>query len=660
MSGAPDARLGFRADINGLRALAVLAVLAYHFGIPPFRSGFTGVDVFFVISGYLMTGIILGRLERGTFSVLGFYLDRARRIIPALAVLIAAVLVLGYAILLPADYIRLSKDAASSALFASNLLYWNASGYFDTGVEQKWLLHTWSLSVEWQFYLLYPLLLVAAVKLAPRPRLAPILAVAALLSFALMAALSLSRPSSGFFLLPPRAWEMLAGGLVFLAPALSGKASRAAQIAGLALILVSAVAFDPVSWPDGWALAPVLGAALVILAGRSDSRITGNPVMAWVGLNSYSIYLWHWPVAVLLKRSVHVHDPLWIAGGVAVSLVLGHLSWRFVERLAQPATRAPHIHTRRIALDWRTHLAFAVPVVLLAGISGAVWKARGLPQRFSAEVQAAAAEAEPRIVPGAFDCFARGRGLPEPCVLGPARTPVRATLLGDSHADSQIEGFLAAIPAGMSGGVGFNAYSACPPVLGARPAYPDGSQCQAFLARYLEPFTRPHREPLVLVGSWVTYVENPALLFPGGSATPNAADFTANLVRSSCRLAAAGPTYMVLPTPQFDFAVAETLQYRLIADPKAPDIAIPVAEHLARHRQVIAALRQASAQCGVKLLDPTPYLCPRGQCMGSIRHIATIRDRSHLTNYGASLITPMFAPVFAPIVAGAQPAQAPR
>jgi peptidoglycan/LPS O-acetylase OafA/YrhL len=647
MSDAVQSRLGFRADINGLRAFAVLAVLAYHFGVPPFASGFTGVDVFFVISGYLMTGIILGRLGKGSFSVPGFYLDRARRIIPALLVLIAAVLALGYAILLGDEYILLSKDAASSALFASNLLYWMSSGYFDAGVEQKWLLHTWSLSVEWQFYLLYPLLLVALVRFAPRRRLAAILAGLALLSFALTVALSRTDANAGFFLLPPRAWEMLAGGLVFLAPPLDGRTARAAQLGGLALIAASAVALRSPGWPNGWTLVPVLGTALVILAGRTGSRITGNPAMAWIGLNSYSIYLWHWPVAVLLKRSAHVGDPLWIAGALALSFLLGHLSWRFVEPIARPRTDRPHIHTAAIRFDWRAHLAFAVAVVLVVGASAAVWKLRGLPQRFSPEVQAAAAAAAPTVVPGAMPCFGRGYGMPEPCVLGPATSPLLATMIGDSHADSQLAGFLAAVPPGRRGGVGFQAYASCPPILGVGLANPNGSRCQAFVERYLTPFTRPHAEPLVLVGSWVTYIEEPKLRFAGHSNTAGGKEFLANLVSSSCKLAAAGPTYIVLPTPQFDFGVAETLQYRMIADPDAPDIAIPLADHLRRQAEVIAALRTAERSCGVRLLDPTPYLCPAGRCMGSIRHRATVRDRSHLTDLGSSLLTPMFAPVFA-------------
>lgn len=175
----------FRQDINGLRALAVLIVVLFHFGIPYAQGGFVGVDVFFVISGYLMTGIIVRRLETGKFSLLGFYLDRARRIIPALAALCGVLLLLGGLWLLPTEYRLLGKHVASSISFLSNAVFWLESGYFDLESHQKWLLHTWSLSVEWQFYLLYPLLLLGVFRLCRANTVRWLVLAATLLSFAL-------------------------------------------------------------------------------------------------------------------------------------------------------------------------------------------------------------------------------------------------------------------------------------------------------------------------------------------------------------------------------------------------------------------------------------------------------------------------------------------
>lgn len=636
---APAPRLGFRADINGLRAIAVLAVLAYHFGIVPFGSGFTGVDVFFVISGYLMTGIVVGRLEKGSFSVPGFYLDRARRIIPALLVLVAAVLAMGAVILLPDEYLILAKHAASSAIFASNMLFWNEGGYFNPGADQKWLLHTWSLSVEWQFYLLYPLLVLAANRLFGAARLRIVLALLAILSFGLMAWLSVAESDTGFYLLPPRAWEMLAGGLVFLSPALSGKASRAAQLWGLALILAGTVAFAPSGWPNPWTLLPVLGTALVILAGRTESRITGNPVMAWIGLNSYSIYLWHWPLVQLLKRYDLASDPRWIATGLALSFLLGHLSWRFIEPLSRKRDRTPHIHTAPVRFAWREHLVFmgATGMVLLAGAG--IWKARGLPQRFSAEVQMAARDALPAGLPEGLPCYSHVAEVPAPCVIGADKAPVLATLLGDSHAETDLLSLSLARPAGLKGGIAFNAYAACPPVLDAQPVT-IGSQCGAFLRRYLEPQTAKRSVPLVLTGRWIDYVERTQFRFADGK------DFATHLYASTCKLAAAGPTYVVLPTPEFPFWVSRELQRRLIADAAAPEITLPRAEHEARTKVVSDLFHRAARECGVKLIDLQPILCPGAQCEGSRNHRALFRDEHHFSDTGARLIAPGFAPVF--------------
>ena len=622
--GAPS--FAFRPDINGLRALAVMAVLGFHFQLPLFRGGFVGVDIFFVISGYLMTAAIIVGLDRGTFSLFGFYLGRARRIVPALAVLIAALLILGAVLLLPDEYTLLARQAASSATFVSNILHWRETGYFDAALEQKWLLHSWTLSLEMQFYLLYPLLLLL-LKFVPDPRRRLMLAAAACLSFAGMMALSRIAPAAGFYLLPPRAWEFLAGGLVYLMPQYRGRHARLLQVAGLVLLGGAVMLVEEARWPGVWAVIPVAGTALVILSSRTDSRVTGNAIATWLGRESYSIYLWHWPIVVALRRSGHAGEGPWIAGGIAAALLLGHLSWRFVERRAWSRPRASQASAQ--GGRWRSAATYIVPLSILMVGSLAIVRSQGVPQRFSAKVQAVARSSLPKFVPGAEACYSGGEVAPELCGIGPTQAPVLATLLGDSHVDGQLAGLIDAAPA--SGRVAFNALASCPPILNRRGADPR-DRCAAFNARFLSPLTEPRHAPLVLVASWTAYQGRP--------------DFGVSLESSLCRLAAAGPTYVVLPTPHFPYWVTRELQRRLIADPDAPDLVIPKADHDAHTVTVRTLLRTAERRCGVRLLDPTPYLCPAGLCRGSRRARPLYRDTHHLTDKGGRLLSPMFQRVF--------------
>lgn len=200
----------FRTDINGLRAWAVIAVIFYHFSIPGFGGGFVGVDIFFVISGYLMTRIIVLGMENEKFNLWTFYLSRARRIFPALLALCVSLLVFGWFYLSSVDYNELSKHVLTSILFISNIKFWREAGYFDAASHEKWLLHTWSLSVEWQFYLLLPLILITLWKLRPNVRLLTTVIGLGLLTSLVLSVLATSwKPSAAFYLLPTRAWEML-------------------------------------------------------------------------------------------------------------------------------------------------------------------------------------------------------------------------------------------------------------------------------------------------------------------------------------------------------------------------------------------------------------------------------------------------------------------
>uniref|UniRef100_UPI003D768501 acyltransferase family protein n=1 Tax=Acinetobacter variabilis TaxID=70346 RepID=UPI003D768501 len=251
----------FRTDINGLRAIAVIAVMLFHFNAAWLPGGFVGVDVFFVISGFLMTGIIFKDLEHEKFSILKFYVARANRIIPALAVLCLVLMIFGWFYLTPFDYKLLGKHAASSMTFLSNISYWKESGYFEAGTHEKWLLHTWSLSVEWQFYMIYPLVLVAMRKFMSIQTMKFVLLTGMILGFILSVIATYKWPNPAYFLLPTRAWEMMIGGIAYLYPlTLQENKKRLLEGTGLALILGSYFFISAEDlWPGYLAVFPVIG-----------------------------------------------------------------------------------------------------------------------------------------------------------------------------------------------------------------------------------------------------------------------------------------------------------------------------------------------------------------------------------------------------------------
>ncbi|MCL1161741.1 acyltransferase [Shewanella chilikensis] len=254
----------FRYDINGLRAWAVVAVILFHFKVLGFAGGFVGVDIFFVISGLLMTKIIVTGLESNRFSYSRFMFARAKRIFPVLAVLCLALLVFGWFWLSTIDYQKLGTHIVGAALFISNHKLYSEAGYFDAASYEKWLLHSWSLSVEWQFYLLLPLVLMLAWRWRGKQAVLLSLLAIALVSFMLSVYAVETNPSAAFYLLPFRAWEMVTGGLIWWVmrhKQLGQMASKVIELLGFTLILMAIFGFnDATPWPGGYALVPVLGA----------------------------------------------------------------------------------------------------------------------------------------------------------------------------------------------------------------------------------------------------------------------------------------------------------------------------------------------------------------------------------------------------------------
>jgi len=319
----------FRLDINGIRALAVLAVMLFHFNPNWLPGGFAGVDVFFVISGFLMTQIIFRGLEQNNFNLFAFYVARANRIIPALAFMCMVLLVLGVIYLSPLDLSSLARSTSYTLSFISNYQYLREVGYFAPVAQTQWLLHTWSLSVEWQFYLFYPVILMLFGRIMPLRWIKWMIAGMALIGFIMYLELSKYYAHAVFFSLHTRIWELLFGGLAYCFPVtLQSRWKRRCSWLGIGAICISFFTLDQYILPGPMVLVPILGAYLVIIAD-THNQLLNHSISQTLGRYSYSLYLWHWPIVV----AAHVLDipylPYW---GIPLAFALAGLSYRLVEQ----------------------------------------------------------------------------------------------------------------------------------------------------------------------------------------------------------------------------------------------------------------------------------------------------------------------------------------
>lgn len=417
----------FRPDIEGLRAFAILPILAFHFGMPGVGGGFVGVDVFFVISGYLLTAILLRGAAEAGFSLAEFYRRRIVRILPALLVMLAIVLAAGPILLLPQELAALGHSAAATAAMAANVWFWTQVGYFAPLADGELLLHSWSLGVEEQFYLLYPLLLLAAWR---RPAL--LLALLGGASFALACWWTAKDYPAAFYLLPARAWQLALGGLAATgAVRIVGQRAAAAWF-GLILILASVAAageLRPLPVPAG--TLATIGAFLLILSGPGTGAgwLLAHPALRAVGARSYSLYLWHWPVVTFwrLGHGSTLSVPAALGLGAA-TFALAELSYRLIER--------PGIAWGRRGRPW-PKLVMGLAVML--AVAGAALVVARYQRPLSPAVAKVAAYAgydatpERRFQFRTGSCFLEGGGAPAPeCIaLDPARP--NWALIGDSH-----------------------------------------------------------------------------------------------------------------------------------------------------------------------------------------------------------------------------------
>lgn len=441
----------YRSDIDGIRALAVLMVIVFHSHLA-LPGGYVGVDVFFVLSGFLITTLILKDLENGKFSIVEFWERRARRLMPALFAMVLVTLAAAWFILLPADYVALAKSGIAQAGFAANIFFWRHSGYFDGASEEKPLLHTWSLAVEEQFYMVVPLLLLLVYKFAKNGRIKHLRTMVLLIggaSFALSLYSVQKHPLAAFFLLPSRAWELLMGSAVAIFPLAGLVRGRAVREGlgwlGLILILLPCFLYGPETpFPGLAAFPPCLGTAMLLVANgrqkedesyvtRTGALLSSKPLV-FLGLISYSLYLWHWPVFVFGTYSSMGNLGLWERiGMIALSLVLGTLSWKFVET---PFRLRKLAGTRK-----RIFLFAGAGMALSAALCAGLILRKGVPKRYPADVMA--------VYNKSFEKFSSDNHEPADVDADRVRhigvvekdRPVSLLVWGDSHARCSLPAF---------------------------------------------------------------------------------------------------------------------------------------------------------------------------------------------------------------------------
>jgi peptidoglycan/LPS O-acetylase OafA/YrhL len=662
--------LPYRLDIDGLRAVAVLPVVLYHAGVTGFSGGFVGVDVFFVISGFLITTIVQKDISDERFSLMSFYARRAQRILPALAAVMIVCISLGWFLLVPSEFERLGRATRAAALFASNFHFARSSGYFAPAADYELLLHTWSLAVEEQFYLVFPLLLVTIAAMRWSRYLLAIVAVVSAASLAASVALLESVPDYVFYLSMFRAWELGVGAMLAMAahPAPRNRVLREAiGLAALAAILVPVFLYDTrTPFPAMAALPPVLGAAALIWIGRGDQEsavtsLLATPPMVAIGLVSYSLYLWHWPVLTFLRifEGIVILTSTQIAGALAVSFVIAWLSYRFIEQpFRAGATQS--------AVGNRTALLICSAVFAVLGWIGyAVKDARGVPSRLSpGTLHIANATADHN--PDSRDCLRRPP-TEDLCPIGtaaPPKRPIDFVLIGDSHAEMLRAGLHAAAHDAGQYGYFIGKVGCVPmPYIRRDVGSLDCRDYQAALWSWLE--ERRDIKVVIVAMRWTILVEGheiggvhresddwrwsgPVAGRPGSSS--NEAVIEAAVAAMVDRLVADGRRVVLVgpvPEPGYQVPTVTARRHMLGLMPRAY---VSEAEFAARTGRTERLLQRIAAKSpNVQYLPLSDLFCQRGFCRSrNPDGIPLYFDDDHVTRTtAATLLRPRFDAIWA-------------
>ena len=661
----------YRADIDGLRAIAVSAVVLFHAGTPGFGGGFTGVDIFFVISGYLITSLILPDIDARCFSIVAFYQRRIRRIFPALIVVIAFCIVVGYFLLTPNDYKTFGRSVVATGFFISNIFFWQQTSYFGAPASENPLLHTWSLSIEEQFYLFYPMFLVLISKTSRKTRIAALLSVC-LISFIACVGLIFYKPSATFYLGPTRAWELLVGGIIALGiiPTSDHRNfNRAAALTGLMCIVYGIVCYSSsMRYPGYAALAPVVGAALLIWSGQTEKtaahQLLSTAPFTAMGRGSYSLYLWHFPLFAYFEyAALGKIGSLTTAEVCALSLIAAFLSLQFVER--------PFRFPARKAIVPRLVLMTTVAMAILVGAGAYIQFDGGVPSRMDV-VSAKYLDAERDKYRHHQECMSLEDRIVRPtdaCKLGTVGARPTALLWGDSHAmvtATALEraalknkaAFLFAASVDCPTGIGFSIDPKIGPAFVATPGY---QYCEKYNSGMLKlALDNPDIKSVVLSSRWTNWhvgeSGSPAEaevdirlrddIGVAGSLEANKAIFIRGFDRLLNSLISAGKTvWIVGPVPEAPVRVPKALYIKHIGF-DTTDIDISTALFWRRNKTVFSIFSDMARKYPVKFIWPQQVLCNDAKCPVSEDGNALYLDDNHLSVFGALKTAPLYDTVF--------------
>lgn len=664
MSSHTHNALAYRPEIDGLRTLAVMPVILFHAGIELFSGGFVGVDIFFVISGYLITSIILGELMAGKFSLLRFYERRARRILPPLFLVLMTTLPFAWLWLEPEALQAFARSMASVPLFSSNFVFWRQSGYFDTAAELKPLLHTWTLAVEEQYYVFFPLFLLLAWKLFGRRWIFAMLVAATLISLVVAERGVMRESPASFYLLHSRAWELLLGSLIAFYfswrprtgqhPGVKGEVGG---LLGLGLIVYAIAMFSQATpFPGLNALVPTLGAALIIIFVTPHTwvgKLLCLRPMVGIGLISYSAYLWHQPVFAFARQRTLLPPSLWVMLGLTLlSLLLAWASWRFVEgRFRDKQVFSQAQIFRMGALGSVLFVAIGVAGTLTQGFSG----------RYPLDPTNLTAFNNPDIRAACDKNYdGLGWGI-DFCRVGDVEGGADddVAVFGDSHSEAILPAFdVAGKQLGM--GIVHIGLGGCPPLLGVDVVSHnyDPGVCETLASREFEYVKSHHIKRVILVARWTQYTEpgydretmNDNFLVDQDSheLTQQASRtvFERRMAQTVSAYRELGVSVDVIAQVPQQRADPKNLYYRLAKDQDESEnaklqaiseVSVPVERHTELQRYTRHVFEMERDQGLINLISLDDAFCKNERCL--IGNAASwYRDYNHINAKGSELV----------------------